>query len=170
MKKLTTLCLIGTALLWLLTGCGAANATGSAEQAATKTVEFDSKQALSTENDTLHIQMLPNLLLTPDTGVTELLGEEDSKPVYGPDGALVSRTYTGTLFGQTVSFTVNLNEYGDVRDIVLTFPGDVSQAQLAASLTQQLDTQPAGMTWNAEGGILTLDGKTVTVEPYPIEE
>lgn len=159
MKRKTWLSLLlaGALLLTPLTGCGKKSEDSSAQNSSqAKHVE------LTTDNDTFQLLMLDRMIQTPDTGVTELLGDGDDQ-TYDVNGDLATRVYHGTLFGQEVSYTVSF-ALGDVTKAVVTFPIEIKTDDLTPMITKQLDLEPKDDgAWHTETALVTInnaDGHT----------
>lgn len=151
------LLLTGILLLTPLAGCGKKNADNSAQNSSSaQHVE------LTTDNDTFQLLMLDRMIQTPDTGVTELLGDGDDQ-TYDANGDLATRVYHGTLFGQKVSYTVSFS-LDDVTKAVVTFPIEIKTEDLTPMITKQLDLElKDDGAWHTETALVTItnaDGHT----------
>lgn len=151
--------------LGLLTGCGKKNADDNGTPATT--------QALTAQDtDTMHLNMLFSLISTPDSGVTELLGDGSSQK-YNADGELTAREFDdGIVYGCKVTFTVYYNTYGDVTSICILFPksDDMTEDQLRDTVTELVGRNPDGDEWKADTATVTLsdteDGLTLQLEQF----
>lgn len=164
-NRLLCLALSGVLLLGLFTGCGKKNTAEANTPAAT--------QALTAqEDDTMHMNMLFSLISTPDSGVTELLGDGSSQK-YNADGDLTAREFDdGVVYGCHVIFTVYYNAYGDVTSIRVVFPksSDITEDQLRDTVTELVGRNPDGDEWKADTATITLsstdDGLTLNLEQF----
>ena len=166
-NRLLCLALSGVLLLGLFTGCGSKNDTAADEDTPATT------QALTAqEDDTMHMNMLFSLISTPDSGVTELLGDGSSQK-YNADGELTAREFDdGVVYGCHVTFTVYYNAYGDVTSIRVVFPksADITEDQLRDTITELVGRNPDGDEWKADTATITLsntdDGLTLNLEQF----
>ncbi len=164
-NRLLCLALSGILLLGLFTGCGKKDTADEDTPAAT--------QALTAqEDDTMHMNMLFSLISTPDSGVTELLGDGSSQK-YNADGKLTSREFDdGVVYGCHITFTVYYNAYGDVTSIRVVFPksADITEDQLRDTVTKLVGRNPDGDTWKADTATITIsstdDGLTLNLEQF----
>ena len=146
-NRLLCLTLSVILLLGLLTGCGKKNADDNGTPATTQA-------------------------LTPDSGVTELLGDGSSQK-YNADGELTAREFDdGIVYGCKVTFTVYYNTYGDVTSICILFPksDDMTEDQLRDTVTELVGRNPDGDEWKADTATVTLsnteDGLTLQLEQF----
>lgn len=164
-NRLLCLALFGVLLLGLFTGCGKKTTvdedTPSAAQALT-----------AQDDDTMHMNMLFSLISTPDSGVTELLGDGSAQK-YNADGDLTAREFDdGVVYGCHVTFTVYYNAYGDVSSIRVVFPksDDITEDQLRDTVTELVGRNPDGDEWKADTATITLsstdDGLTLNLEQF----
>lgn len=164
-NRLLCLTLSVSLLLGLLTGCGKKNADSNGTPATT--------QALTAQDtDTMHLNMLFSLISTPDSGVTELLGDGSSQK-YNADGELTAREFDdGIVYGCKVTFTVYYNTYGDVTSICILFPKSdhITEKQLRDTVTELVGRNPDGNEWKADTATVTLsdteDGLTLQLEQF----
>lgn len=164
-NRLLCLTLSGILLLGLFSGCGKKDADSNGTPATT--------QALTTQDtDTMHLNMLFSLISTPDSGVTELLGDGSSQK-YNADGELTSREFDdGIVYGCKVTFTVYYNTYGDVTSICVLFPKSdhITEKQLRDTVTELVGRNPDGNEWKADTATVTLsdteDGLTLQLEQF----
>lgn len=169
MKRTTLLLLLlaGVLLLAPLIGCG--KQADDREQTTDRTQQT----ALTTDNDTFQLLMLDRMIQTPDTGVTELLGDGDDQ-TYDADGNLATRVYHGTLFGQEVSYTIFFS-LDDVTKAVVTFPVEISSDDLTPLITKQLELESKDDgAWHTDTALVTTqttDGHTeIACTSYSLTE
>lgn len=154
--------LTGLLLLALLSGCGKQPAQPDTQDDTTASAELVNPE-LSTDNDTFQLLMLDRLIQTPDTGVTELLGDGDDQ-TYDAQGELATRVYHGTLFGQEVSYTVSFS-LNDVTSAVVTFPCRLHSDDLIPLISEQLALEPKDDgAWHTETALVILEDTDETTQ------
>lgn len=163
MKRFLCIILSAALLMCPLSGCGKKDGGSANASQASDALTED-------ENDTMHLNMLFSLIGTPDTGVTELLGDGE-KQKYNADGSLKQRMFSGIVYRTEITFTVFYDEFGDVSSIDVDFPASLSQDQLSATVTNLIGRQPAeDGTWQAETAVISLvhkdDHMCMTLVPY----
>lgn len=163
MNRFLCLVLSGLLLVGLFCGCGKADDSAAADTE-------DTNAALEIQDDdTMHLNMLFSLISTPDSGVTELLGDGvDQK--YDADGNLTERDFDGVAYGLSLTYTIYYNEYGDVTSIRVQFPQDVTEEQLRATVTELVGREPTDDVWQADTATITLkpddDGLLLDLEQF----
>ena len=133
MKRFLCITLSILCMISLFTGCGNKDSNG-------KTTN-DTPALTEQDDDTMHLNMLFSLIGTPDIGVTELLGDGESQK-YNAQGNLTKRIFSGTTLGLDIIFTVNYNDFSDVTSIDVDFPSEISEDQLAATITNLIGNPP----------------------------
>lgn len=168
MKRLICM-LLCICLACPLTACG----KDSGKKRGTENPNATAHQALTeSEEDTMHLNMLFSLVGTPDSGVTELLGDGEAR---WKDESIASRTFTGTAYGAAVSFTIYYNAYADVSSIEASFAPSVSEDDLADKITELTGrSRSEDGTWHADNALVSLertDGSVImTLEAHSFEE
>ncbi len=168
MKRLICL-LLCICLACPLTACG----KDSGKKRGTENPSAAAHQALTeSEKDTMHLNLLFSLVGTPDTGVTELLGDGEAR---WKDERIASRAFTGTIYGTAVAFTVYYNEYVDVSSVEAEFAPSVSEDDLADKITEVTGrSRLEDGTWHADNALVSLertDGSVImTLEAHIFEE
>ena len=152
----------------MVTGCGKQADSAQEPSAEEQTQAVD----LSTDNDTFHLNMLSNLIQTSDIGVCELMGDGEHQ-TYDAQGELATRSYSGILFGQDVTFVISYH-LDDVAGVALTFD-DTSATldELADAMTDVLGKKPSGddgYLWKTDNSRVQLEEQdgvpTITLKPY----